>query len=50
MSAHNIATVFAPTLMPALEMPSLNSQGGIPGMDSEIAVIEAFIDHHSLIF
>ncbi|XP_065335442.1 N-chimaerin [Cloeon dipterum] len=50
MSAHNIATVFAPTLMPALELPSLNSQGGIPGMDTEIAVIEAIITNHSLIF
>jgi hypothetical protein len=50
MSAHNIATVFAPTLMPAPEMPSLNSQGWIPGMDAEIAVLEAFVNHHTRIF
>ncbi|KAF4522730.1 hypothetical protein B566_EDAN010937 [Ephemera danica] len=50
MPAHNLATVFAPTLMPALEPPALTLQGGMPGMAAEICALEAMILHHQHIF
>ncbi|PNF20787.1 N-chimaerin [Cryptotermes secundus] len=47
MTAHNLSTVFAPTLMPA---PDLSKCGGLPGMTYEISALETMITHQQTIF
>lgn len=47
MTAHNLSTVFAPTLMPA---PDLTKCGGLPGMTYEISALETMITHQQTIF
>ncbi|XP_069675242.1 beta-chimaerin [Periplaneta americana] len=47
MTAHNLSTVFAPTLMPA---PDLTKCGGLPGMTYEISALETMITHQQAIF
>jgi hypothetical protein len=47
MTAHNLSTVFAPTLMPA---PDLSKCGGLPGMTYEISALETLITHQQTIF
>lgn len=47
MTAHNLSTVFAPTLMPA---PDISKYGGLPGMTYEISALEIMISHQQTIF
>lgn len=47
MTAHNVSTVFAPTLMPA---PDLSKYGGLPGMTYEISALEIIISNQQNIF
>ncbi|KAK7872201.1 hypothetical protein R5R35_001761 [Gryllus longicercus] len=47
MTAHNLSTVFAPTLMPA---PDISKCGGLPGMTYEISALELMICHQQAIF
>ncbi|PSN46102.1 N-chimaerin [Blattella germanica] len=47
MTAHNLSTVFAPTLMP---VPDLTKCGGLPGMTYEISALETMISHQQTIF
>lgn len=48
MTAHNLSTVFAPTLMPAPDLEKCF--GALPGMTWEIAALESLISHQAKIF
>ncbi|KAG8225298.1 hypothetical protein J437_LFUL001912 [Ladona fulva] len=59
MTAHNLSTVFAPTLMPAPDVLPKNispsgkgicSGGMLPGMGHEISALESLITNHDIIF
>ncbi|KAJ9593463.1 hypothetical protein L9F63_014992, partial [Diploptera punctata] len=47
MTAHNLSTVFAPTLMPG---PDLTKCGCLPGMTYEISALETMVTHQQAIF